>query len=250
MTDQRKIRTLVVDDEELARDRIQSLLAEQPDVEIVGVCTDGPSAVETIDKTQPDLVFLDVQMPGMDGFEVLKALRGPLPHVVFATAYDEYAIRAFEVEAVDYLLKPMVRARVEEAVSRARTRLSQGRGQDLGGVLRERPHLTQVPLSVAKRILIVPAADIMWFGVEFRLVYAHTRERGYMTNFTLRELEERLDPAQFFRAHKSALVNLAHVREIVPTLGGRWALVMHDEAKSHVALSRTQARTLRARLGW
>ena len=102
----------------------------------------------------------------------------------------------------------------------------------------------------AKRILIVSAADIMWFGIEFRLVYAHTRERGYMTNFTLRELEERLDPAQFFRAHKSALVNLAHVREIVPTLGGRWALVMHDEANSHVALSRTQARALRARLGW
>jgi DNA-binding LytR/AlgR family response regulator len=135
-------------------------------------------------------------------------------------------------------------------VARARARLSQGRGQDLEGVLRERPHLSQVPLSVARRVLIVPAADIMWFGVEFRLVYAHTRERGYMTNFTLRELEERLDPAQFFRAHKSALVNLAHVSEIVPVVGGRWALVMHDDAKSHVALSRAQARSLRARLGW
>jgi DNA-binding LytR/AlgR family response regulator len=151
---------------------------------------------------------------------------------VFATAYDEYAIRAFEVEAVDYLLKPLVRARVEEAVARARARLAQGPGQNLDRVLRERPYyLSQIPLSAAKRILIVPAADIMWFGVEFRLVYAHTRERGFMTNFTLRELEERLDPAHFFRAHKSALVNLAHVREIVPTASGRYALLMNDDAE-------------------
>jgi DNA-binding LytR/AlgR family response regulator len=242
------IRTLVVDDEPLARERLIGFLRALDGVDVIGEARDGVDALELIEAERPALVFLDVQMPGMDGFEVLKALRGPLPHVVFATAYDEYAIRAFEVEAVDYLLKPLVRARVEEAVARARARLSQGRGQDLGRVLH--PHLTQVPLSVAKRILVVPAAEIMWFGVEFRLVYAHTRERGYMTNFTLRELEERLDPAQFFRAHKSALVNLAHVREIVPTAGGRWALVMRDDATSHVALSRTQARALRARLGW
>jgi DNA-binding LytR/AlgR family response regulator len=244
------LRTLVVDDEPLARDRLVGFLRALDGVAVIGEARDGVEALQLIESERPALVFLDVQMPGMDGFEVLKALRGPLPHVVFATAYDEYAIRAFEVEAVDYLLKPLVRARVEEAVARARARLSQGRGQDLDRVLRERPHLTQVPLSVAKRILIVPAADIMWFGIEFRLVYAHTRERGYMTNFTLRELEERLDPAAFFRAHKSALVNLAHVREIVPTLGGRWALVMRDDATTRVALSRTQARALRARLGW
>jgi DNA-binding LytR/AlgR family response regulator len=244
------LRTLVVDDEPLARDRLVGFLRALDGVSVIGEARDGPEALALIENERPALVFLDVQMPGMDGFEVLKALRSPLPHVVFATAYDEYAIRAFEVDAVDYLLKPLVRSRVEEAVIRARARLSQGRAQDLAGVLCERPHLTQVPLSVAKRILIVPAADIMWFGVEFRLVYAHTRERGYMTNFTLRELEERLDPTQFFRAHKSALVNLAHVREVLPALGGRWALVMHDDAKSHVALSRTQARALRARLGW
>jgi two-component system LytT family response regulator/two-component system response regulator LytT len=244
------LRTLVVDDEPLARDRLVGFLRALDDVDVIGEARDGVEALQLIESERPALVFLDVQMPGMDGFEVLKALHGPLPHVVFATAYDEYAIRAFEVEAVDYLLKPLVRARVEEAVARARARLSQGRGQDLDRVLRERPHLTQVPLTVAKRILIVPAADIMWFGVEFRLVYAHTHERGYMTNFTLRELEERLDPAAFFRAHKSALVNLAHVREIVPQPGGRWALVMRDDATTQVALSRTQARALRARLGW
>jgi DNA-binding LytR/AlgR family response regulator len=239
-----------VDDEPLARDRLVGFLRALDGVSVIGEARDGPAARQLIERERPARGFLDVQMPGRDGFEVLKALRGPRPHDVFATANDEYAIRAFEVEAVDYLLKPLVRARVEEAVTRARARLSQGHGQDLDGVLRERLPLTQVPLSVAKRVLIVPAADILWFGVEFRLVYAHTRERGYMTNFTLRELEERLDPSQFFRAHKSALVNLAHVREIVPVLGGRWALVMHDDAASQVALSRAQARALRARLGW
>ena len=244
------LRTLVVDDEPLARDRLVGFLRGVDGVRVIGEARDGLEALELIEREQPELVFLDVQMPGMDGFEVLKALHRPLPHVVFATAYDEYAIRAFEVDAVDYLLKPLVRARVEEAVVRARTRLAQGPGQNLDHVLRERPYLSQIPLSAAKRILIVPAADIMWFGVEFRLVYAHTRERGYMTNFTLRELEERLDPAHFFRAHKSALVNLAHVREIVPTASGRYALVMHDDAGSQVALSRTQARELRGRLGW
>jgi len=244
------LRTLVVDDESLARDRLVGFLRALDGVQVIGEARDGLEALELIERERPALVFLDVQMPGMDGFEVLKALHHPLPHVVFATAYDEYAIRAFEVDAVDYLLKPLVRARVEEAVARARTRLSQGPAQSLDRVLRERPYLSQVPLSVAKRILIVPAAEIMWFGVEFRLVYAHTRERGFMTNFTLRELEERLDPAQFFRAHKSALVNLAHVREIVPTASGRYALVMRDDATTHVALSRTQARELRDRLGW
>jgi DNA-binding LytR/AlgR family response regulator len=244
------LRTLVVDDEPLARDRLVGFLSALDGVSVIGEARDGLEALELIERERPALVFLDVQMPGMDGFEVLKALHRPLPHVVFATAYDEYAIRAFEVDAVDYLLKPLVRARVEEAVARARSRLAQGPGQNLDRVLRDRPYLSQVPLSAAKRILIVPAADIMWFGVEFRLVYAHTRERGFMTNFTLRELEERLDPAQFFRAHKSALVNLAHVREIVPTASGRYALVMRDDAASQVALSRTQARELRARLGW
>jgi two-component system LytT family response regulator len=128
MTDQRKIRTLVVDDEELARDRIQSLLAEQPDVEIVGVCTDCPSAVETIDKTQPDLVFLDVQMPGMDGFEVIDNIdKNHAPAVVFVTAHDAHALRAFEIHALDFLLKPFDQTRFEKALDRARGLLNRDR---------------------------------------------------------------------------------------------------------------------------
>jgi len=250
------IRTVVVDDEKLARDRLVGFLAGLDDVSLLGQAADGVEALRLIEEERPDLVFLDVQMPGMDGFEVLKALREPPPHVVFSTAYDEYAIRAFEVGAVDYLLKPFARARVEEAVGRARARVGAERnGPDWESLLRQlderrKLYVTQIPVHSGKRILIVAVTDVLWFGVEYRLVYAHTHERAFMTNYTLRELEERLDPALFFRAHKSSLVNLRHVKEIVPWFGGRYKLVMRDQAGSEVALSRAQARELRARLRW
>ena len=250
------IRALLVDDEQLARDRLAGFLGHLDDVEVVGQAGDGVEALRQIEERRPDLIFLDVQMPGMDGLEVLKALRTPAPHVIFATAYDEYAIRAFEVGAVDYLLKPFARARVEEAVNRVRARVTSERSApDLEGVLRRleergRVHVSHVPVYSGKRILIVPVSDVLWFGVEYRLVYAHTAERAYMTNYTLRELEERVDPAMFFRAHKSTLVNLDHVKEIVPWFGGRYKLVMRDATGSEVALSRAQARALRARLRW
>ncbi len=256
MTAEADLRTLVADDEALARDRLTGFLQHIEGVRVVGQATNGLEALELIETLQPDLVFLDVQMPGMDGFEVLKTLRRPAPAVVFATAYDEYAIRAFEVEAVDYLLKPFDRARVEEAVARVRARRANGAAApDLEALLRKLEErrsvwLQQVPVYAGKRILILPVEDVLWFGVEYRLVYAHTRDRPYMTNYTLRELEDRLDPAVFFRAHKSSLVNLRHVKEIVPWFGGRYKLVMRDEASSEVALSRAQARALRARIRW
>jgi two-component system response regulator LytT len=247
---------LIVDDEKLARDRLVGFLGRVEGVSLVGQAGDGVEALRMIEEERPELVFLDVQMPGMDGFEVLKALRPPMPHVVFATAYDEYAIRAFEVGAVDYLLKPFARTRVEEAVVRVRGRLgTESDGPDWEALLRRLEdrrtvHVSQVPVHSGKRILIIAVADVLWFGVEYRLVYAHTAERAYMTNYTLRELEERLDPALFFRAHKSSLVNLRHVKEIVPWFGGRYKLVMRDSTGSEVALSRAQARELRARLRW
>ncbi len=250
------IKTLVVDDEKLARDRLIGFLGKLAGVEVVGQATNGVEAVERIERDRPDLVFLDVQMPGMDGFEVLKAIPAPAPHVVFATAYDDYAIRAFEVEAIDYLLKPFARARVEEAVGRVRVRLEQGSaGIDVEAVLRRledgrKESLRQIPVHAGKRILLVPVEDVHWFGVEYRLVYAHTADRAYMTNFTLRDLEERLDPETFFRAHKASLVNMRQVKEIVPWFGGRYKLVMRDQAGSEVPVSRAQARALRSKLRW
>ena len=250
------IRALVVDDEKLARDRLIGFLAKVHGVEVVGQATNGVEAVETIAREKPDLVFLDVQMPGMDGFEVLKAIDQPAPHVVFATAYDDYAIRAFEVDAIDYLLKPFARARVEEAVSRVRSRLERGAsGLDVEAVLKRleegrKEYLRQIPVHAGKRILLVSVDDVHWFGVEYRLVYAHTAERAFMTNFTLRDLEERLDPEVFFRAHKASLVNMRQVKEIVPWFGGRYKLVMRDQAGSEVPVSRAQARALRSKLRW
>jgi DNA-binding LytR/AlgR family response regulator len=250
------LRTLVVDDEKLARDRLRGFLASVGGVELIGEAANGLEAVQMIEERHPDLVFLDVQMPGMDGFEVLRALPGPAPQVVFATAYDEYAIRAFEVQAIDYLLKPFARARVEEAVGRARNRLKQGEpGFDVEAVVRRleegrKAYVTQISAHSGRRILLLPVEDVQWFGVENRLVYAHTSERAFMTNYTLRDLEERLDPELFFRVHKASLVNLRHVKEIVPWFGGRYRLAMRDHAKSEVAVSRTQARALRAKLRW
>src|SRR5207247_9781841 len=221
-------------DEKREHDRLVVFLSGLHDVSLLGQAVDGVEALKLIEEERPDLVFLDVQMPGMGGFEVLKALREPPPHVVFSTAYDEYAIRAFEVGAVDYLLKPFGRRRVEEAVGRVRARLGAANAApDWERVLRRveeqrKVYVSQVPVHSGKRILIVPVTDVLWFGVEYRLVYAHTAERAFMTNYTLRELEERLDPAHFFRAHKSSLVNLGQVKEVVPWFGGRHKLVMRD----------------------
>jgi DNA-binding LytR/AlgR family response regulator len=248
------IRIVVVDDEKLARERVKGFLAKLKDVELVGEAEDGKSAMQVIEVQQPDLIFLDVQMPGQDGFSVVKALKDP-PHVIFATAFDEYAIKAFEVEALDYLLKPFSQKRVAEAVERVRERIDAGEKYlDVSAAQRaaepRKAYAVQIPVHTARKILVLPVDEILWFAVESRLVYAHVDGRAYMTNFTLRELEERLDPEIFFRAHKSRLVNLRQVKEITRWFGGRFRLVMKDGEASQVELSRVQARTLRARLGW
>lgn len=251
------IRTLIADDEPLARARLRSLLGVIDDVEIAGEAENGIEALRAIQEHAPNLVLLDVHMPGMNGFQVLGALTRP-PHIVFATAYDEYAIRAFEVDAIDYLLKPVSQARVSEAIARARTRIEQGTAPLPAEALRahlgrhgeEASRVRQIPVQSGRKILVLPIERILWFGVDYRIVYAHVDGRSYMTGYTLKHLEERLDGEQFFRAHKSALVNLDHVREIIPGSGGCHTLVMNDTASTAVPLSRSQARTLRARLRW
>jgi two-component system, LytTR family, response regulator len=249
------IRTLLVDDEGLARERLRSFLRKFDDVEIVGEAKNGVDAVRLIQEKGPDLVFLDVQMPGLDGFGVLNAVEKH-PHVVFATAFDEYAIRAFEVHAADYLLKPIARDRLEEALRRVRLRLAgQSTAPQLRELLkrleaRERRYLAQLPVHRGRNIVVLETERILWFEVEYRLVYVHVDGDRYMTNFTLKELEERLDPEIFFRAHKSRLVNLKQVRAIVPWFGGRFKLVLRDQKGSEVELSRAQARELRERMHW
>lgn len=249
------MRALVVDDEKLARDRLLGFLKAVDDVEVVGQAGNGVEATKQIDEKRPDVVFLDVQMPGKDGFAVLKAIEHR-PQVVFATAFDEYAIKAFDVHAADYLLKPISRQRLHEALRRVRERLdNHGQTPDLHEIVRalearERRYATQIPAHKGKQILVLSTEDVFWFEVEYRLVYAHTATDRFMTSFTLKDLEERLDPEVFFRAHKSRLVNLNHVRAIVPWFGGRFKLVMRNAAASEVELSRAQARVLRRRMKW
>lgn len=247
------IRVLVVDDEELARVRIKELIADIPDVEVAGEAENGLRAVELIRELDPDVVVLDIQMPGMDGFEVVEALPC-VPLIVFATAFDEYAIKAFEVNSVDYLLKPISRERLGEAMARARVLLADapeldGQMSKLAGLIRSR-EVRRLPVMRGKKIVLIDIDDIVWIGVEDELVFVHTTAEKYMANATMSELEGRLDPQVFFRSHRSSIVNLNHVKEIVPWFGGKYKIVVDDTPKSELVLSRARAKGLREIFPW
>jgi len=247
------IRTLIVDDEAPARDRLRRLLSAMDQVEIAGEAQDGAQAVEAIERLSPDLVLLDIQMPELDGFGVIEALEHP-PAVIFVTAYDAYAIRAFEVHALDYLLKPYSRERLEEAIGRAQDRLA--REQDLGAQLgpllesltAEGRYLTRLAVRDRDSIRVLDAEVVDWIGVEEEQVMVHVGDQAYAIRRTLADLEARLDPDHFFRAHRSAIVNLDRVQEVIPWFKGSHILRLTSGAE--VDLSRAQARALRKILGW
>jgi DNA-binding LytR/AlgR family response regulator len=247
------MRVLVVDDEDLARARIRELLGGFDDVECVGEAENGPEAVERIRELGPDLVILDIQMPGMSGLEVVEALDEP-PLIIFATAYNEYAIRAFEVNSVDYLLKPIGAERLGEAIERARRIVDGGpelRGQieRIAALVRSRG-VERLPVSKGKRIVLLDHADVVWIGVSDELVFAHTKDDRYLINMTMAELEERLDPGVFFRIHRSSIVNLNHVVEIVPWFGGKYKVAVDDADRTELVLSRARAKSLRTIFPW
>ena len=238
MTDTTKIRTVIVDDEELARDRIQTLLEQQPDVEIVGVCTDGPSAVETIDRTQPDLVFLDVQMPGMDGFEVVENLeRTKLPAVVFVTAHDAHALKAFEIHALDFLLKPFDQTRFEKALERARSQLGQTKGTTvldsrlvtlLEELHEERKYSERLIVKSSGRVFFVRTEEIDWVEASGNYVKIHTKSDAHLLRESMKNMEAKLDPKTFVRIHRSAIVNIDHIKELEPWFHGEYIVIMRD----------------------
>jgi DNA-binding LytR/AlgR family response regulator len=248
-----KLRTLVVDDEAPARERLKRFLASMEDVEVIGEATDGVQAVELIESESPDLVLLDIQMPELDGFGVVEALEEP-PPVVFVTAYDEYAIRAFEVCALDYLLKPFSHQRLAAAIGRARDQIAGERGVDarLGSLLESLTaagrYMTRLAVRDRERIRVLDAGELDWIGIRDEQVLVHVGQDAYPIRRTLSELEARLDPACFFRAHRSAIVNLDRVREIVPWFKGSHILRLSTGVE--VDLSRAQARSLRKILEW
>jgi two-component system, LytTR family, response regulator len=236
-TETTKIRALIVDDEELARDRVASLLAEQPDVEVVGTCADGASAVEMIERERPDLVFLDVQMPGMDGFDVVENLdRDHVPAIVFVTAHDAHAIRAFEIHALDFLLKPFDQARFEKALERARAHLTHDKSSTIDSRLvslleelrDERKYPERLIVKSSGRVFFVRAEDIDWVEAAGNYVKIHTKNEGHLLRESMKNMEAKLDPKTFVRIHRSAIVNIDRIKELEPWFHGEYVVILRD----------------------
>lgn len=242
-----KIRTLLVDDEPLARQRLRQLAAGESDLEIVGECSDGTEAVEVITREQPDLVFLDIQMPELDGFGVLERLpRGRLPLIVFTTAYDQHAVRAFEAHALDYLLKPLKPARFQAAVQRVREQaLQRQAGETARGLLdllAARPatatpptpppqFLSRLTIKSTDTVMVVRTTDIASIESAGNYVAVHVGKESHILRETLNALESQLDPAKFLRVSRGAIVNLDHVRELQPLFKGEHTVVLDNGQK-------------------
>jgi two-component system LytT family response regulator len=230
-----KMRVLIVDDEPWARKRIATLLKPEADIEIVKECAGGEAAIQAITECTPDLVFLDVQMPEVDGFDVLEAI-GPerMPIVIFATAYDKYAIQAFDAQAIDYLLKPFDEERFRKALYRARRELDgkisseKALSKLLESMRGERRYLQRLVAKSGGRVLFLKLADIDWLKATGNYVTLHAGKESHMLRTTMNALEPKLDPEQFARIHRSAIVNLDRVRELQPLFRGEHVLILKD----------------------
>jgi len=234
-----KIRALIVDDEPLARQRIRQLAAEHPDLAFHDDCEDGPEALATINSQPPDLIFLDIKMPGMSGFDLLAQLPADrMPQVIFSTAYDEHAIRAFDAHALDYLLKPIQQERFDLAVGRARERLSDQREAEAAkgilNLLQDRsqptsappPRISKLTIKSDEKVEIIPIADIDHIESAGNYVAVHASGQTHIMRETLNALEDQLDPAKFLRVSRSAIVNLDRIKELQPLFKGEHVLIL------------------------
>lgn len=236
----RPIRTLIVDDEALARKFIRRMLKDDRDFEIVGECSNGKETVAMIRAENPDVVFLDVQMPEMDGFDVLESIGFErLPEIIFTTAYEQYAIRAFELHALDYLLKPFDQARFKEAIRYTKGRFGSERRNDEGTQLRalvenikNKPqHLERLVIKSGGRITFLRTDEITWIEADDKYVHLHTSTARPMVRQTLSAMEEQLDPARFRRIHRSAIVNIEQIAELQPLFSGEYSILLQDGTK-------------------
>ena len=257
MNDLETLRTVVVDDEQLAREELCFLLQQLPGVEVVAQAGDGPEALTVIAEQSPDLVMLDVQMPGLTGFEVARRLLQSEvdSHLVFVTAYDRHAIEAFDVNAVDYLLKPVEMTRLVTAVERVRKRRQLDRPANTGAdnldrvldlLAARQNRRSQLAVKVGERFLLIQAEDLVHASVEDDVITIVTNSLSGTSNYrTLDELQARLDPEVFWRVHRSHLVNINKIREIVPWFSRNYILKMKDTKGSEIPVSRAQTRRLR-----
>jgi two-component system, LytTR family, response regulator len=255
----RPIRTLIVDDEPTARDGMRHLLAADPEIVLAGECSNGREAAAAIRDTAPDLVFLDVQMPGLDGFGVLREVGvDRAPAVVFVTAFDQYALRAFDVNALDYLLKPFTDDRFRQSLERAKQLVRQGRLGDLSRKLAAllehdepapaRPrYLDRLVVKSGGKVTLLPVGEIEWIDAEGDYVRIHVGKTWHLLRETMKNLEDQLDSARFVRIHRSTIVNLEKVKELQPFFRGEYVVVLHNGTT--LKLSRGYRDNLEARLG-
>ncbi len=228
------IHVAIVDDEPLARERIRTLLEKEPGFVVQDECATGVEALATFRRRRPELVFLDIQMPEMTGFELLERLEPPLPGVIFVTAFDQHALKAFEVHALDYLLKPFKQARFRETLHRAREALSRQQEQGISSrileMLAERrtpaPFLTRVPVKIEDRTVFLKVELIDWIEAAGNYLVLHSGKESHILRETLTSMESKLDPAHFLRISRSSLINLGRVKELQPLFGGEHAVVL------------------------
>jgi two-component system, LytTR family, response regulator LytT len=257
------LRTVLVDDEQLARDELSYLLSQIDGIDVVGQAGDGVEALATIKRLQPDVVFLDIQMPGLTGFEVARRMidHQLSSHIIFVTAFDQHAIEAFEVNAVDYLLKPVDPTRLETALQRAQKRItSERQAADSDGVppmaadlerivqlvTERQSRRERLAIKVGDRFLLVQAEEILFASLADEAITVVTSQYAGTSNYrTLDELQARLDPTVFWRVHRSHLVNINKIKEIVPWFSRNYILRMKDEKATEIPVSRTQTRRLR-----
>lgn len=251
-----KIKALIVDDEPLARERLRKLLQDEPGIEVVGECADGREALATIKKQSPDLIFLDVQMPELDGFGVLEGLSGGrMPVVIFVTAHDKFALRAFEVHALDYLLKPFDRERFQKALRRALDQIKRedtgGLNQRLSALLADLNPASKSPdrlvIKSSGRILFLKTEEIDWIEAADNYVNLHAGKDSHLLRETMTSLEARLSPEKFLRISRSTIVNLDAVKELQPMFHGDYAVILRNGTR--LALSRSHRDKVQQLLG-
>lgn len=243
------IHAVVADDELLARQKLRQLLREEPQVDVVGESATAAETIELVRMAQPDLLFLDIRMPGMDGFDVIGALSSEpaisMPRVIFTTAYDNYALRAFEIHAVDYLLKPFTVERLHSAVENARRQLQSAKvngAREDAVKLNEDKYTNRIVFKSRGRILFLPVSDIRWIGAEENYVRICTQSETHLLRETMSRLEERLDPQMFLRVHRSSIVNLQFVKEVRTDADGECLVVLVNGQKI------TMSRSYRSRI--
>jgi two-component system, LytTR family, response regulator len=238
------IRAILADDEVLARQKLRQLLRDEPEIEIVGEGASASETIELVRATGPDLLFLDIRMPGMDGFDIIDKLSTGsdpvVPRIIFTTAYDSYALRAFEIHAVDYLLKPFTSERLHSAVQRAHGEIDTSKknaGRSNGRSQNPPAYTTRIVFKSRGRILFLPVSDIRWIAAEENYARICTGAEKHLLRETMSHLEEKLDPQMFLRVHRSAIVNLQYLKEVRTEPSGEFTVVLVDGQK--IAMSRS-----------